>query len=166
VSASVSASTDSSVAGSILSNAVLIGANTVNGPPVFSVSTSPASSTAATSVDSSGLLLAAVATGSSAMPLTLPSPSVGTAAHAAPDGPAPPVGSVPIVSVPIASVPIGSVDGGSVVASAAPAAANVAIAATATTLRRRNDFQFMSLISSCHGLGRAATGSSDRMLGG
>ena len=42
--------------------------------------------TAATSVDSAGLLLAAVATGSSVIPVKLPSPSAGTAEQPAPNG--------------------------------------------------------------------------------
>ena len=88
VSVGTSASTDCSVSAGILSNAELTGVNTVNGPAPFSVSPRLAAVTAATSVDSSGLLLAAVPTGSSAMPLTLPSPSAGTAAQSGPVGPA------------------------------------------------------------------------------
>jgi hypothetical protein len=48
------------------------------------VSTSPAAFTAVTRVDSTGLLLAAVATGSAAIPVKLPGPLVGTALHADP----------------------------------------------------------------------------------
>src|SRR4051812_49754483 len=83
---SVSASTASRLAFGIFSNAELIGAKIVNGPGPLSVSTRPAAVTAATSVDSSGLLLAAVAAGSSAMPAKLPSPSLGTLAQPGPDG--------------------------------------------------------------------------------
>jgi hypothetical protein len=72
------------------------------------------------------------------MPLTLPSPSVGTAAHAAPDGPA-----APAASVAIGSVPIGSVDGGSVVALAAPLDASVTIAAAVSTRRHRTEVKFI-----------------------
>ena len=53
---------------------------------VFSVSPRPAAVTAVTSVDSAGLLLAAVATGSSVIPVKLPSPSAGTAEQPAPNG--------------------------------------------------------------------------------
>ena len=80
-----SASTRSRSAGGILPNAELDGAKIVNGPSPLSVSVSPAASTAAASVDSCGLLLAAVAAGSSAIPSKLPSPSVGTAAQPGPD---------------------------------------------------------------------------------
>ena len=106
----------------ILSNAVLIGAKIVKGPAPLSVSTSPAASTAVTSVDSRGLLLAAVAAGSSAMPSTLPSPSIGTAAQAAPVGPAA-IGSDVIGSDIIGSEVIGSEPGGAV-AAATPADAS------------------------------------------
>ena len=68
MSVGTSASTDCRVSAGILSNAELTGANTVNGPALFSVSPRLAAVTAATSVDSSGLLLAAVPTGSAAMP--------------------------------------------------------------------------------------------------
>src|SRR5687767_9309965 len=53
---------------------------------VFSVSPRLAAVTAATRVDSAGLLLAAVATGSSVIPVKLPSPSAGTAEQPAPNG--------------------------------------------------------------------------------
>src|SRR4249919_1346843 len=56
----------------------------VNGPAPFSVSTSPAALTAATRVDRAGLLEAAVAAGSWAMPEKLPLPSLGTAAQPGP----------------------------------------------------------------------------------
>ena len=66
-------------------NAEFDGAKIVNGPSPLSVSVRPAASTADASVDSCGLLLAAVAAGSSAIPSKLPSPSVGTAAQPGPD---------------------------------------------------------------------------------
>ena len=53
---------------------------------LFSVSTRPAALTAVTRVDSAGLLLAAVATGSCDMPSNEPLPEVGTAAQPAPKG--------------------------------------------------------------------------------
>src|SRR5215217_1582555 len=68
------------------SNAGLAGASTVMSSVVFSVSPRLAAVTAWTSVDSVGLLLAAVATGSSVIPVKLPSPSVGTAEQPAPKG--------------------------------------------------------------------------------
>src|SRR5262245_57676700 len=126
VSASVSASTPLSVSVGILANAVSIGANTVNGPPVLRVSTRPAAPTADTSVVSSGLLLAAVPTGSSAMPSTLPSPSLGTAAQAAPVGPAAAIGSDAAGSVPIGSL-------GGAEAAATPAEASDRAAMPSTT---------------------------------
>ena len=66
--------------------ASFVGAKMVNGPGPLRVSTRPAWVTAVTRVDSTGLLPAAVAAGSSAMPLKLPSPSAGTEAHAVPLG--------------------------------------------------------------------------------
>jgi hypothetical protein len=50
----------------------------------FSVSTSPAFFTAVTSVDSTGLAEAAVATGAAAIPLKLPAPDFGTDEQAGP----------------------------------------------------------------------------------
>jgi hypothetical protein len=50
----------------------------------FSVSTRPAFLTAVTSVDSTGLADAAVATGAVAMPVKLPAPVLGTDEHAGP----------------------------------------------------------------------------------
>src|SRR6478736_1812068 len=75
-----------SVAAGILANASFVGAKTVMAGAEFSVSTRPAALTAVTSVESTGLLLAAVATGSVAMPLNEPLPSFGTAVQAAPKG--------------------------------------------------------------------------------
>ena len=66
------------MAGGILANAALSGANTVMFDAELSVSTSPAFFTAVTSVDSTGLADAAVATGAVAMPLKLPAPDFGT----------------------------------------------------------------------------------------
>jgi hypothetical protein len=65
-------------------NASLVGANTVIPLALFRVSTRPACLTAVTRVESCGLLEAAVATGSSAMPLRLPGPVDGTAEQAGP----------------------------------------------------------------------------------
>ena len=73
------------VAGSTLAKASLTGAKTVMSWAEFRVSTRPADLTAPTRVESSGLLLAAVATGSVAMPLKEPLPSFGTAAQPAPN---------------------------------------------------------------------------------
>src|ERR671911_1067920 len=107
VSKSLSASTASRSAGGMAAKASLVGAKIVNGPSPLSVSASPACVTAVTSVDKTGLLLAAVAAGSSAMPPKLPSPSAGTALHAGPNGsPAIAISSVisSIVSSVISSV--------------------------------------------------------------
>ena len=108
VSASVSASTASRSAVGILANTSLTGAKIVKGPGLLSVSPRSAAVTAATSVDSSGLLLAAVAAGSSAMPSTLPSPLVGSEAHAGPVGsivaPSDVIGSLVIDSLVIGCV--------------------------------------------------------------
>ncbi|CAO0831525.1 hypothetical protein SMICM17S_12531 [Streptomyces microflavus] len=70
----------------ILAKASLVGANTVMFSALLRVSTRPAFCTAVTSVESAGLLEAAVATGSFAMPSKLPAPSVGTPAQAGPNG--------------------------------------------------------------------------------
>src|SRR3954453_13348166 len=67
-------------------NAGSAGASTVMSCWPLSESTRLAAVTACTSVDSAGLALAAVATGTVAMPAKLPAPSVGTAAHPAPTG--------------------------------------------------------------------------------
>src|SRR5512132_3759253 len=64
--------------------AASVGANTVIPSAEFRVSTRPASLTAPTSEDSTGLLEAAVATGSWAMPMKLPAPLAGTAEQAGP----------------------------------------------------------------------------------
>src|SRR3954452_4785377 len=77
VSVALSASTPSRVFLSILANASSVGANTVIASAEFRVSPRPATPTAETRVFSSGLLLAAVATGSVAMPLNEPLPSDG-----------------------------------------------------------------------------------------
>src|SRR6185436_2822313 len=94
-------------ASGILANASLVGANTVNGPPVLRVSPRSAAVTAATRVDRAGLLLAAVATGSCAMPSKEPSPDSGTAAQPSPSGAAmsvDPVSSAIVVSVPLSAI--------------------------------------------------------------
>src|SRR4051794_41876950 len=67
-------------------NAGLAGASTVMSWAEFSVSPRLAAVTAWTSVDSAGLLLAAVATGAVLMPSKLPAPSAGTCEQAAPNG--------------------------------------------------------------------------------
>src|SRR5882757_9825727 len=95
---SLFASTLCSVAGGILANAALSGANTVMPLALFSVSTRPAALTAATKVDSTGLADAAVATGTSAMPVKLPAPVLGTAEHAEPNGAALVVGAAFVVA--------------------------------------------------------------------
>src|SRR5215207_1035963 len=65
-------------------NVSLVGANTVIPSAELRVSTRPASLTAPTRDDSTGLLEAAVATGSWAMPMKLPAPLAGTAEQAGP----------------------------------------------------------------------------------
>ena len=72
------------VAGGILANAALSGANTVMFEAELSVSTRPAALTAVTRVDSAGLAEAAVATGAVAMPVKLPAPDFGTEEQAGP----------------------------------------------------------------------------------
>src|ERR671917_2693224 len=79
-----SPSTPSSVALGILAKASLVGAKMVKGPGPLRVSTSPAAFTAVTRVDRAGLLLAAVAAGSAAMPENEPAPEDGTAAQPGP----------------------------------------------------------------------------------
>ena len=87
VSASLSASTPFSVSCGIFAKALLAGAKTVSAGALFSESTRPASVTAPTRVDSTGLPDAAVATGTLAMAAKLPGfdASVGTAAQPAPN---------------------------------------------------------------------------------
>lgn len=87
VSISLSASTLSRSALGILAKASLVGANTVMFWALLRVSTRPAFFTAVTRVDRAGLLEAAVATGSWAMPSKEPAPSLGTVAQAGPNGP-------------------------------------------------------------------------------
>src|SRR4051794_26719945 len=82
----LSASTLLRVFFGILANASLSGANTVMFCAELRVSTRPAFLTAVTSVDRTGLLEAAVATGSADMPEKLPLPLLGTAEQAAPNG--------------------------------------------------------------------------------
>src|SRR5690242_2944318 len=67
-------------------NASFVGAKTVMSSVVLRVSPRPAAVTAVTRVDSAGLLEAAVATGSCAMPLRLPLPLAGTPAQPGPNG--------------------------------------------------------------------------------
>ena len=85
MSSALLARTLARVAGGILANAALSGANTVMFDAELSVSTSPAFFTAVTSVDSTGLAEAAVATGAAAMPLKLPAPDFGTDEQAGPE---------------------------------------------------------------------------------
>src|SRR6478735_5386977 len=87
VSISLSASTLSRSALGILAKASLVGANTVMFCALLRVSTRPAFFTAVTRVERAGLLDAAVATGSWAMPSKEPAPSFGTVAQAGPNGP-------------------------------------------------------------------------------
>src|SRR6476619_5746716 len=68
----------------ILANASSVGANTVSASAEFRVSTRPALVTAATRVFSSGLALAAEATGAVAIPLNEPLPEAGTAEQPGP----------------------------------------------------------------------------------
>jgi hypothetical protein len=84
VSSALLASSFFRVAGGILANAALSGANTVMFAAELSVSTRPAALTAVTRVDSAGLAEAAVATGAVAMPVKLPAPDLGTAAQPGP----------------------------------------------------------------------------------
>ena len=71
----------------ILAKASLVGANTVMFWALLRVSTRPAFFTAVTRVERAGLLEAAVATGSWAMPSKERAPSLGTVAQAGPNGP-------------------------------------------------------------------------------
>ena len=66
--------------------ASLVGANTVMPCALFRVPTRSAFLTAVTSVDSSGVLEAAVATGSCARASRLPAPLAGTAEQPVPNG--------------------------------------------------------------------------------
>src|SRR4051794_37722352 len=86
VSCGTSASTALSESAGIASNAGLAGARTVMSCALFSESPRLAAPTAVTSVDSTGLALAAVATGAVAMPSKLPAPEAGTAEQPAPNG--------------------------------------------------------------------------------
>src|SRR6266566_2979082 len=95
---SLFASTLCRVAGGILANAALSGANTVMPLALFSVSTRPAALTAVTKVDSTGLADAAVATGTCAMPVKLPAPLAGTDEQAEPNGAAAPVVGAAVVA--------------------------------------------------------------------
>src|SRR3954471_6398653 len=82
----LSASTFLRVFGGIFLKASFVGANTVRFWAELRVSTRPAFLTAVTSVDRTGLLDAAVATGSADMPEKLPLPLLGTAEQPAPKG--------------------------------------------------------------------------------
>src|SRR6202034_1593069 len=84
VSPALLSSTLFRVLAGMLANAELSGANTVMSGAELSVSTRPAFSTAVTSVDSTGLAEAAVATGAAAIPLKLPAPDLGTDEQPAP----------------------------------------------------------------------------------
>src|SRR5689334_15611718 len=75
-----------SVALGSAAKAELVGAKTVMSLALLRVLTRPAALTAPTSWLSTGLLLAAVATGSVAIPENEPLPSFGTAAQPAPNG--------------------------------------------------------------------------------
>src|SRR3712207_1071060 len=86
VSCALSASTACSWSAGMASKAGFAGAITVTSWALLRVSTRLACMTAWTSVESTGLLLAAVATGSSVMPVKEPSPSAGTAAQPSPKG--------------------------------------------------------------------------------
>src|SRR4051794_19257774 len=86
VSCGTSASTALSLSAGTAWNAGFAGASTVMSCWLFSESTRLAALTACTSVDRTGLLLAAVATGAVAMPAKLPAPSAGTWEQPAPNG--------------------------------------------------------------------------------
>src|SRR6478672_13337860 len=73
---------------------------------VLSVSASPAAPTAVTSVERAGLLDAAVATGSSAMPPTLPAPSAGSDAQAGPNG--------SVIAAGLTAIDSGAIDSGAI----------------------------------------------------
>jgi hypothetical protein len=85
VSRALSASTALRSLAGTFANASSVGAKTVSASAPFRVSTRPASVTAVTSVLSSGLALAADATGAVDMPSKLPAPVVGTDAQPAPN---------------------------------------------------------------------------------
>ena len=127
VSRSLSASTASSWSAGIAAKASLVGAKIVNGPSPLSVSTRPASVTAVTRVDSTGLLLAAVAAGSWAMPSKLPAPSAGTAPHAGPNA----VDSMSPMSSLISSAAV--VSGAMVVSGAIVVSAGASVAGAASS---------------------------------
>src|SRR3954454_12264154 len=97
----LSASTFLRVFGGIFLKASFVGANTVRFWAELSVSTRPAFLTAVTSVDRTGLLEAAVATGSADMPEKLPLPLLGTAEQPAPKG-LPGMAAEPVVAPPAA----------------------------------------------------------------
>src|SRR4051794_2079543 len=86
VSWAVSAISGWSVSGGTASKAGLSGASRVRSGAVFSESTRLAWVTARARVDSAGLALAAVTTGTVAMPAKLPAPSAGTPAQPTPNG--------------------------------------------------------------------------------
>src|SRR4051794_11486404 len=86
VSCGTSARTALSVSAGTAWNAGFAGASTVMSCWLFSESTRLAAVTAWTSVESTGLALAAVATGAVLMPSKLPAPSAGTCEQAAPNG--------------------------------------------------------------------------------
>ena len=106
----------------IAANAWLLGANTVNGPAPLSVSVNPAAWTADATVVRYGLLPAAIATGSSAMPTKEPSPSGGIAAHDGPWAPPPSAGATVVVGPAVVVGAAAVVVGGAVLAPTGPAA--------------------------------------------
>jgi hypothetical protein len=99
LSVPLSARTFARVSSGIFAKASLVGAKTVRASELLRVSARPASVTAAASVESTGLLEAAVATGLVAMPVKAPGPAAGISAQARPKAPAPGSLGAPVESI-------------------------------------------------------------------